>query len=638
MGVVLDMRTVLIGDILAYALCVIVMALLWVQNRKRSAGVGMWLTGIALTFVGLVLIALRGAIPDAVSMVLSNAMTIGGTVLLFAGLEVYLDKRGPHAQDYVMLGVFICVQSYFALIEPSLFVRNINVAAALLFITAECAWLMFVRVEQDIRRATRLIGAVFLGYSVMSVIRISTQFFEPHISDLFRSGLLDTAVMMSYQLLLVGLTFGLVLLVNGRLFEELQKDIRERMAAEEALRRSEEKYAVAFRNVPYAVVLTSVPDGRVIEANHAMYGMTGLSSDVVLGATTVELGVWADSRDRDRFLAELLDRHRVLEFETSFRRSSGDVFPASAFGEVIDIGGQPHVLTVIHDLTEQKRAEEEILRLNADLEERVQERTEELHASNEILRATNEELASVNSSLTETNLQLEEATRAKSDFLASMSHELRTPLNSIIGFSGVLLQGLSGRLEAEQRIQVAMINNSGRHLLALINGVLDLAKVESGENRPVFKAVEIGAVARGMFETVRPMAEEKGLEMRWSAPETMHPIVTDGFRVDQILLNLLGNAVKFTDHGFVGATVAQDGDAVTVTVEDSGCGVPDADADRVFDDFYQVPPAEGGKSDGTGLGLAVSRRLADSIGATIALAAREGCGSVFTLRIPDRVR
>jgi PAS domain S-box-containing protein len=271
----------------------------------------------------------------------------------------------------------------------------------------------------------------------------------------------------------------------------------------------------------------------------------------------------------------------------------------------------------VQDITERKAAEEELAAYHQSLEVLVEARTADLE---------------------EANRQLREATRAKSDFLAAMSHELRTPLNSIIGFSGTMLQGLAGDLNSEQTKQLGMINNSGQHLLELINEVLDLSKVESAQNRPRIRSVDVGAAAREMFDTVRPMAEAMGIELRWTCPEDLRPIRTDRLRVSQILLNLMGNAIKFTEHGYVSVAVSQDGSGVAIAVKDSGRGIAAEDLKRVFDDFYQVTPHSSARSEGTGLGLAVSRRLAESIGARIELTSELGRGSVFTLRIPERLR
>jgi signal transduction histidine kinase len=282
--------------------------------------------------------------------------------------------------------------------------------------------------------------------------------------------------------------------------------------------------------------------------------------------------------------------------------------------------------------------------LNRDLELRVQKRTEEYESANEELIAANEELAGVNEELTstneelaDTNTRLDEATRAKSEFLASMSHELRTPLNfSILGFSGMLAMGLAGPLNAEQNKQVSMINTSGKHLLALINQVLDLAKVEAGETDVSLEDVDVAAVVTGLGETIRPLAESKGLEVRIQCPAELSHISTDRMRLEQILLNLLGNAVKFTDAGYVGLAVREGDDSVVVDIEDTGRGISKKDMGRIFEEFFQVSAPGATKTVGTGLGLGLSRKLAEMLGGDIGVESELGRGSTFSLRLPLR--
>jgi PAS domain S-box-containing protein len=400
-------------------------------------------------------------------------------------------------------------------------------------------------------------------------------------------------------------------------------DITDRKQAEDALRTSQLLLMSSIECQKDTILFAIDRDHRYLVFNKAhedvmkfAYGQDIKVGDCILDRIT---------SDDDRVAAkDNYDRALGGESHTNIR-VYGDVnlaYYESFFNPIVDEQGVIIGATgLARDITERMTAEEEIRRLNEQLEDRVRERTEELHASNEVL--------------TETNAQLEEATRAKSDFLASMSHELRTPLNSIIGFSGVLLQGMTGSLDEEQRKQVVMINNSGRHLLELINEILDLARIESGRSEPVMSEVDVAEIAREMLDSIRPMAGAKGIEVRWSCPEGMRPVRTDGLRVGQILLNLMGNAVRFTKEGHVGASLARDDSGTTVTVEDSGCGIAATDLARIFEDFYQVPPHGSARSGGTGLGLAVSRRLADSIGATIEVASEPGRGSVFTLRVPD---
>jgi PAS domain S-box-containing protein len=307
-----------------------------------------------------------------------------------------------------------------------------------------------------------------------------------------------------------------------------------------------------------------------------------------------------------------------------------------ATGAVVGLFG------VTRDITERTLMEERVRELNAELEQRVAERTEQLARANEgleglnrELRTASEELAQVIQGLEETNRQLDEATRAKSEFLANMSHELRTPLNSIIGFSGILRQGLAGQLNDEQSKQVRMISTAGQHLLNLINEILDLASIEAGGVHLRIERFSARDAAVLVAQTMRPLAEQKGLEIEWDhdAPDAW--LASDPTRLEQIVLNLLSNAVKFTDAGRIVLKVSPAPSGATIAVSDTGCGVPPEDTERIFEDFYQGIAINGGKHTGTGLGLSVSRRLARMLGGDIEVDSCLARGSTFTLHLPN---
>ncbi len=271
------------------------------------------------------------------------------------------------------------------------------------------------------------------------------------------------------------------------------------------------------------------------------------------------------------------------------------------------------------------------LQTRGQLDERVRQRTAELAAASL-------DLTQANMGLEATITQLDEAMRAKSEFLASMSHELRTPLNSILGFSGVLLLGLAGPLNEEQARQLTMVRNAGRHLLGLVNEVLDLAKIESGQLQPSIAPFDVGELVKRVGETVQPLGDEKDLKVTCIGPKKPVTMWSDSMRVEQVLINLLGNAVKFTDRGSVTISAEREDDSVAFTLSDTGRGIPNEDLARVFDEFYQVTPADGGKSSGTGLGLPVSKRLAAMLGGTISVRSQVGVGSTFSLRLPIDMR
>jgi len=241
---------------------------------------------------------------------------------------------------------------------------------------------------------------------------------------------------------------------------------------------------------------------------------------------------------------------------------------------------------------------------------------------------------SLSTSLKRTVGSLEEANRAKSAFLSAMSHELRTPLNSIIGFSTLLAQGQAGELNDEQTRQLEMIRISGHHLLAIVNDVLDLSSIETGSLYVELADIDVRSVASACVESVRHLAEGKGLAIELADGEPVQA-ATDHRLFRQILLNLLGNAVKFTAEGSIEVRVSRDQvGRVRVEVSDTGRGIRPEDLPRIFEDYHQLSGPEA-KTQGTGLGLGIARRLANLIGGSLEVASQEGVGTTFALVIPE---
>ncbi len=228
----LDMRTVILSYAVSNLLCVIVMTILWKQNRTRLTGPGFWMADFIMQFLALVLIALRGTVPNLVSMTGSNSLVIGGTILMYIGLERFTEKPGPQRHNYVLLAAFILIHAYFVFILPSTPVRTILFTMALLTICSQCAWLMLRRVSPEMRKITKGVGYVFAAFSLISVSRVVLLLAQPPVHDFFRSGVYDSLVLITYQMLFIFLTFCLVLMVNRRLFYELERDMAARRRAE----------------------------------------------------------------------------------------------------------------------------------------------------------------------------------------------------------------------------------------------------------------------------------------------------------------------------------------------------------------------------------------------------------------------
>ncbi len=240
--------------------------------------------------------------------------------------------------------------------------------------------------------------------------------------------------------------------------------------------------------------------------------------------------------------------------------------------------------------------------------------------------------------LREQNFQLENANLAKDRFLAGMSHELRTPLNAIIGFTGTLLMKLPGPLTTEQEQQLRIIQTSARHLLSLINDILDLAKIESGKVELHFETIFVREVIDEVVTALGPVAREKGLTIETNVPHERIPVNADRRALHQILLNLVSNAVKYTETG--GITIALNSgivgghEMISAAVTDTGIGIKPEDQARLFAAFEQLDPSNTRRFEGAGLGLYLSRKLATLLGGQIDFTSTLGVGSTFTFTMP----
>ncbi len=264
-------------------------------------------------------------------------------------------------------------------------------------------------------------------------------------------------------------------------------------------------------------------------------------------------------------------------------------------------------------------SEAELRRHHNHLEKLVRERTNELEGKTVKLE--------------EANIRLQEADRLKSIFLASMNHELRTPLNSIIGFTGIILQGMAGEINEEQRKQLTMVKNSASHLLSLINDLLDISKIEAGKVELGIEEFDLSALAREVKDSFKVGAEEKSLKVSLEMPERL-TVKSDERRTKQVLVNLVDNAVKFTDTGKIEIKVAKKEEKVELSVRDTGIGIRKEEIGRLFEPFTQISNQGRPKQEGTGLGLYLSKKIADLLGGEIKAESEFGSGSVFTFTLP----
>jgi len=246
----------------------------------------------------------------------------------------------------------------------------------------------------------------------------------------------------------------------------------------------------------------------------------------------------------------------------------------------------------------------------------------------------NEKLNRANADLLRTNAALARADRRKSEFLANLSHELRTPLNAILGYTDLLLDGSDGPLTEQQRTDLTHISSAGATLLRLINGLLDIAKIEAGRMDVDREPVDVRLVASAVVTLLRPAAEAKGLVLAVDIPADLPLVLADRARVEQVLTNLVANAIKFTEQGGARVSAAMAGSDVSIAVTDTGIGVATEAQTFIFDEFRQADAGTTRRFGGTGLGLAIAKKLVELQGGAIGVESTPGQGSRFHFTLP----
>ena len=388
----------------------------------------------------------------------------------------------------------------------------------------------------------------------------------------------------------------------------------------QAAARQESSLESRFRKLLEAApdaILEVNPEGKIILLNEAADRMFGYSRGELLGFNVENLVPAAmrggHAQHRASYASHPKTRPMGTGLELQGQRKDGSLFPVEISLSPNWIDGSLHVIASVRDITERKLVEDRIRVLR-------EQYTAELTAKNELLEAR--------------NLEVEQANRLKNEFLASMSHELRTPLHTIIGFSELLTEQLEGPLNEKQQRFLGHILQDARHLLELINEILDISKIESGRLELKREAFDFDHCVEEVLGGIRHQAANKNVALE-NKNAFIDPLYADRVRVKEILYNLVSNAVKFTRAGgSVWVESAQEGDFLQVSVCDTGIGIPESEQSSIFDKFYQVGSSMDGTREGTGLGLPITRHLIELHGGTISVESRLGRGSRFELIFP----
>jgi PAS domain S-box-containing protein len=400
----------------------------------------------------------------------------------------------------------------------------------------------------------------------------------------------------------------------------MSQDITERKRMENAQQEREAHFRALIEHSSDAIALIAI-DGTLLYGSPATVRVLGYTMQEFIGRNAFDLIHPDEHPEIARQLASVVSQPEAsISLETRVQHADGSWRDLE--GTLTNLLGDPAVGAVVinyRDITERKQAQEALAKERALLARHVEERTADLSAA---------------------NAELARAGRLKDEFLASMSHELRTPLNAILGLSEALQEGVYGPLVERQHVSLHSIEESGRHLLALINDILDLAKIGAGKIELEYESVSIRTVCQASLQLVRQAAQKKQLVVELTIDPAVTLMYGDARRLKQILVNLLANAVKFTPPGgAIGLKVVGDlnRQVVDLTVWDTGIGIAPEDLSRLFQPFVQLDSRLARQYEGTGLGLVLVSRMAELHGGSVRVASEPGVGSRFTVSLPWQV-
>jgi len=411
---------------------------------------------------------------------------------------------------------------------------------------------------------------------------------------------------------------------------ELERQVQRVRLAEFDATRERDRLNLILANVADPILVTDDRSNIILMNRQAELLFGGISAGETMSQSVHAKAVQSNDTKFTTFVSDFIispdvarrEAMRLLVPDDSTRELPVEVVS----GKILDNRGEPiAIVSVLHDLTKQVENEQlydELKKFNNELEARVRESIADLAEQNVRLQWQSRELAKAN--------------RLKSEFLASMSHELRTPINALIGYTALMLDRIYGDITDKQQEGLSRIQAAAHHLLALINDILDLAKIEAGRMPLHLDDVALQDVVREINAQIDPLVRKKGLTYQWFLPQETLVMHTDRTKIKQILLNLLSNAVKFTQVGGITFTASVDGETVRIDVADTGIGIREEDLSSVWEDFRQVDQSRTREFGGTGLGLSITRKLTGALGGQVHATSVYGEGSTFTVFLPRR--
>lgn len=592
----LDVRTLALVLALGHVVQVLALSI-QLSVGARVPGLRWWVAWSALVATGAGLMSLR-LIPEleTAATLVQNISIVAGLCCLYVGLMRFLASNERLGLLVTLWTSFSLGHAYFTLVEPDIVVRTMLVAMAAGGLGALTAFDLNTARTRSNMVSVGFLSLVFAFHGAFFLLRATSIALDVPVPPFFAASPYNTATLL--EGIVVGnlLTLGLIILVNQRLHREMVE--------------ARDHFERLFETSPDAVIITRAADGVCCQVNQGLERLSGYDRSELLGRSTQAAGLYADPADRQRIVDELMLRGSVSGIEVGFVRRDGSRFVGNMSARLIDLQGVPHVISVTRDVSERKRAEEELARqgaeireLNTGLERRVAERTAEL----------------------------ERANRELEGFVHSIAHDLRAPLRAIDGFSGVLEEEHATVLPAEGRRYLDRVRRGARAMDRLITDLLEYAR--TGTVELTRGRVDMAALARRVFDEIATAEERASVE--FSVGE-LPPTQGDPRLLRAVFRHLLDNAIKYTasqPRRQIEVTAGREADAVAYRVSDNGVGFDPIHSGKLFGVFQRLHV--NGEFDGTGIGLAIVKRIVERHGGRVRADGAVNQGAVVTFTLPD---
>jgi PAS domain S-box-containing protein len=553
-----------------------------IQVKKRFPGTLFILLSFLTTAIGNILVYFRDFIPDWVSITVANGLIVLSMIIALIGFEHFVNCKKKQTHNFVLLIIFLLVQYYFSIIEPNFTFRIINISTMFILISSQIAYLIFVRTPLPMRKITLPIGYVFTSIIFIQFFHIiyTIQIKDPA-ARFFNSQSLEPYFLLSWLIITILLAYSIVLMCNQRLIIDVNQQ--------------EEKFSKAFHAAPFVMMLSKFPSGEIFEVNKTIEHVSDYKPEDFIGLSSVELELWAQKRDREKFISDLATTGSVTENEYIFRKKSGKLFPGLITSQIIKINNEDCMISVVNDITVRKNAELKLKNSEASLRE---------------LNAT------------------------KDKFFSIIAHDLRSPFNGILGFSEILKEQIKQNNYDGIEEYAEIINKSSEKAMDLLTSLMEWSKSQTGRIQFNPSFIDLAPLMNSTVDLLKTSSKQKLLKISMHIPDNII-IYADKAMIEAVLRNIISNAIKFTpQQGSIKISVEEQAQDFLVSVTDNGIGIEPDNLEKLFRIDQSHSTLGTDKESGTGLGLILCKDFIDYHQGKIWAESKQHVGTTILFSLP----